>query len=146
MWCHLSLRSYRDAAKLTYPKPLPIGPQHSLVDRPWATSSWQGICRCLVLEIFKLLRDLLNLEMESFGRDFTVEQSLLHRVCFPNLAIDHILTFLHCLQLCDCFYSQLPTNFLKFVQLSMTLLLVWSFFQNISWVIEHTEFISTTLN
>ena len=39
----MSLRSLRGAVQLTYPIPLPTGPQHSLVACPQATSTGHGV-------------------------------------------------------------------------------------------------------
>ena len=113
--CRMRLRSCCDAAQLTYPKPLPTGPQHSIVARPRATSGWQGICWCRGLEIFKLLRDLVNLELEFVGNALKIKHILMHRVGYPNFTVNHLSTLLYHLQRYDCFNIQIPTDFLKLI-------------------------------
>ena len=57
----------------------------------------------------------MNLELDFVDSALKIKQILLHRVGYSNLAIDHLSTFLHRLQRCDCFDSQLPTNFSKLI-------------------------------
>ena len=83
---------------LLTPNPLPIGPQHSFVARPQAMLSWQGVCRSLVLKIFKLLRNFTNLKLDFTGDTLTISQILLDKVLLDSLVVNYLLIPLNILE------------------------------------------------
>ena len=105
--------------------PFPIGPQHNFVARPRATSSRQGVCRSLVLKIFKLLCNFTDLQLYFTGDTLTIIQSLLDGVLLTHLAFNQLSIRLNGLERGDGLDSQLAIDFLEFVDLLTALLLAF---------------------
>ena len=69
--------------------------------------------------------NLMNLMLDFIDGTLTISQSVLHRVLFSSLVVDHFSMLLYCMYHGNSFNSQLSTDFLKFIKLSMAFLLAF---------------------